>query len=158
MVDYFLKINGIEGESQDSRHQGEIELESFSWGESRSAHAADGVRGGKVSTQDVLVVMQFNKASPLLMLAAASGQHLTSAVLTVRMAGSQQQEILVFTFTDLMVTSYETRGSAEPPFPVDQVSFNFRRIDVAYHPQLQDGSLGAAVEVGWDVTASPDGG
>ena len=31
-VDYFLKIDGIEGESQDAKHKGEIEVESFGWG------------------------------------------------------------------------------------------------------------------------------
>src|SRR5262249_52526808 len=32
-VDYFLKIDGIQGESVDKAHKGEIQLESFSWGE-----------------------------------------------------------------------------------------------------------------------------
>ncbi|MBV8585847.1 MAG: type VI secretion system tube protein Hcp, partial [Verrucomicrobia bacterium] len=31
-VDYFLKIDGIEGESKDSKHQNEIEIGSFSFG------------------------------------------------------------------------------------------------------------------------------
>ena len=29
-VDYFLKIDGIKGESQDTKHAGEIEIQSFS--------------------------------------------------------------------------------------------------------------------------------
>jgi type VI protein secretion system component Hcp len=29
---YFLKIEGIAGESTDAKHKGEIEVESFSWG------------------------------------------------------------------------------------------------------------------------------
>ena len=36
LVDYFLKIDGIEGESQDSKHSKEIELESWSWGETQT--------------------------------------------------------------------------------------------------------------------------
>ena len=31
-VDYFLKIDGIKGESQDKTHKDEIQLNSFSWG------------------------------------------------------------------------------------------------------------------------------
>ena len=34
-VDYFLKIDGIQGESRDDRHKDEIDIESFSWGETR---------------------------------------------------------------------------------------------------------------------------
>jgi type VI protein secretion system component Hcp len=30
-VKYFLKLDGIPGESQDPRHQGEIELTNFTW-------------------------------------------------------------------------------------------------------------------------------
>jgi type VI secretion system secreted protein Hcp len=33
MADYFLKIDGIEGESTDSKHKNEIEVESFGWSE-----------------------------------------------------------------------------------------------------------------------------
>ena len=32
-VDYFLKIDGIEGEAEDAKHGKEIELHSWSWGE-----------------------------------------------------------------------------------------------------------------------------
>ncbi len=31
-VDYFLKIEGIEGESEDSKHKKDVEVLSFSWG------------------------------------------------------------------------------------------------------------------------------
>ena len=31
-VDYFLKIDGIDGESTDDKHKGEIQLESYSFG------------------------------------------------------------------------------------------------------------------------------
>ena len=29
--DYFLKLDGIDGESIDDKHKGEIEVASFSW-------------------------------------------------------------------------------------------------------------------------------
>ena len=31
-VDYFLKLDGIQGESADEKHKDEIQLMSFSWG------------------------------------------------------------------------------------------------------------------------------
>ncbi|HVG98141.1 MAG TPA: type VI secretion system tube protein Hcp, partial [Chloroflexota bacterium] len=31
-VQYFLKLQGMEGESTDARHRGEIEVEAWSWG------------------------------------------------------------------------------------------------------------------------------
>jgi len=155
-VDYFLKIDGIQGESRDAKHKGEIDLESFSWGETAGT-AAPGSGGGggagKVHVEDLHVVMKLNKASPLLFLACATGQHLKQAILTARKAGKAQLEFLVFKFTDLLVSSYHTSGSTDVE-PTDQVAFNFGRIEVEYRPQNPDGSLSTAVKSGWDVKAN----
>lgn len=65
-VDYFLKIDGIPGESTDSKHKNEIDIESWSWGQVNSgSHAGGGGGGaGKVSMQDYNFTMRVNKASP----------------------------------------------------------------------------------------------
>jgi type VI secretion system secreted protein Hcp len=153
--DYFLKIDGVAGESVDARHKGEIELEAFSWGEMSSAgHAGPGggAGAGKVAVQDLQFVMRYNKASPALLLACANGKHLKSAVLTARKAGKGQQEYLIYKFSDVIVSSYQTGGSThETTGPMDQVSLGFARIEVEYRPQKADGSLDAPVKAGWDV-------
>jgi type VI secretion system secreted protein Hcp len=41
-VDYFLKIDGIEGENADSKHAKEIDVDAWSWGESQTRSAASG--------------------------------------------------------------------------------------------------------------------
>lgn len=153
-ADYFIKIDGVQGESTDSKHKGEIELESFSWGETNSAGGGAGSGGGagKVSMQDLHFVMKLNKASPNLLLACAQGQHLKNAVITGRKAGKGQQEFLVYKFTDVLISSYQTSASAQDPEgPFDQVSFNFAKIEVEYRPQKPDGSLDAPIKAGWDV-------
>ena len=152
-VDYFLKIDGVQGESTDSKHKGEIELESYSWGATNAGGGAGGGGGaGKVSVQDFHFVMKLNRASPTLLLACAQGQHIKDAVLTGRKAGKGQQEFLVYRFTDLLISSYQTGASAgSPEGPVDQISFNFAKIEVEYRPQKADGSLDTAVKAGWDV-------
>lgn len=146
-VDYFLKIDGIPGESTDSKHKNEIDLESWSWGESNSGtHSAGGGGGaGKVSMQDYHFTMRVNKASPKLFLACASGQHIKEALLTCRKAGKQQQEYLKIKFTDLLISSYQTGGSSGDVVPVDQIAFNFSKIEFTYAPQKADGSLDSPV-------------
>ena len=93
-VDYFLKIDGIDGESADQKHRKEIDIESWSWGEDRSGPTAAGGGGGagKVPMQDFHFVMKVNKASPKLLLACATGEHIKKAILTCRKAGKDQQE------------------------------------------------------------------
>jgi type VI secretion system secreted protein Hcp len=154
MADYFLKIDGIAGESQDPRHQGEIEVESFSWSETFLASAAGAGGAGKVHVQDLHITKQIDKASPLLMLAAASGRHLTSAVLTAQRPGKEPLDYLTISLGGVMVNSYQTGALAGQPVPTDQVSFSFRQIEIVYRPQLPDGSLASPVMAGWDVAAN----
>jgi type VI secretion system secreted protein Hcp len=156
-VDYFLKVEGIDGESQDSKHKGEIDVESFSWGVSQTgAHAGGGGGGaGKASFQDFHFVTKANKGSPKLFLACATGQHIKKAVLTCRKAGTEQQEFLVITFSDLLVSSYQTGGSGHSDIvPMDQCSLNYAKIEFAYSPQKPDGTLDAPVKTGYDVKSN----
>jgi type VI secretion system secreted protein Hcp len=152
-VDYFLKIDGIPGESQDSKHKDEIHLESWSWGETQTGTMAHGGGGGagKVDMQDFHFVMQVNKATPKLILACASGDHIKKAVLTCRKAGKTQQEFLVYTFSDLLVSSYQTGGNANDVIPTEQVSFNYTKMEVEYKAQKADGSLDGPVKAGWNL-------
>src|SRR2546427_7122388 len=153
-VDYFLKIDSIEGESGDHKHKNEIQLESWSWGETQSgSHAYGGGGGaGKVSMQDFHFVMKINKASPKRMVACANGQHIKEAVLTCRKAGKEQQEFLKVKFSDLLVSSYQTGGSANGDVvPLDQIALNFAKIEFEYKEQKPDGTLGGAVKSGYDL-------
>jgi type VI secretion system secreted protein Hcp len=150
-VDYFLKIDGIPGESRDSKHRGEIELDSFSWGAVQAPAHGGGGGAGKVQMQDFHFVMTVNKASPKLFLACATGQHLKQAAFVARKAGKGQQEFLVYKFTDILVSSYQTGGAGGEVLPIDQVSFNFGKIEVEFRPEKPDGSLGPPERAGWDV-------
>jgi type VI secretion system secreted protein Hcp len=153
-VDYFLKIKGIDGEATDKTHKGEIELESWSWGESNAGSHAHGSGGGagKVAMQDFHFVMKINKASPKLFLACASGEHIPDAVLTCRKAGKDQQEFFKVKFSDLLISSFQTGGSAHGDVvPTDQISFNFSKIEFDYKEQKADGTLGGSTPAGWDL-------
>ena len=53
-VDYFLKIDGVDGESADDKHAKEIELESWSVGATNAGSFSSGGGGGsgKVAMAD----------------------------------------------------------------------------------------------------------
>jgi type VI secretion system secreted protein Hcp len=154
VVDYYLKIEGVEGESQDSKHKGEIELHSWTYSEHQMGTQARGGGGGagKVAMADFHFSMTYNKASPKLMLACATGEHFKKAVLTCRKAGKEQQEFLKVVLSDLLVSAYQTGGSAGSNLiPVDQISINYARIEFEYKEQKSNGTLGAAVKAGYDL-------
>lgn len=155
-VDYFLKIDGIEGESTDAKHKNEIDVVSWSWGESQPGASAYGGGGGagKVDMQDFSFAMRASKASPKLILACADGTHVAEATLVCRKAGGAQEEYMTITLSDLLVSAYQTGGSGGDVIPIDQVTLNFSKIQVEYKGQKADGSMDSPVKVGYDLKAN----
>jgi type VI secretion system secreted protein Hcp len=148
-VDCFLKIDGIQGESTDSKHKDEIKVLSWSWGESVATAAGAAGRTGRVSIQDFRFSKTVDKASPKLMLACASGQKIKDAVLSCRKAGGTQ-DFLTVTLTEVTVSSYEIADGAAAD-PTDQFVLHFAKIQFDYVQQKPDGTKGASTEAGWDV-------
>jgi type VI secretion system secreted protein Hcp len=119
--------------------------------QSGTADKNSGLGGGKVQMQDFHFTMTSNKASPKLMLHCANGKHIKNAILTVRKAGEDQQEYLKYTFTDVLVSSYQVGGSGGSVVPTEQISLNFTKIEHEYKEQKADGSLGGAVKSFYDM-------
>ena len=149
--DYFLKLDGIPGESVDSKHKGEIDVLSWSWGESQPAPMSPGGGGGtgKVAMTDLHVSANLSKASPQLLLACAAGTHIKGAVLTGRKGGKAQGEFLTFSLSDVLVSAYQT-GGATAEAPLDSISLSFSKIEMTYREQSAKGGLGPPIRVGWD--------
>jgi type VI secretion system secreted protein Hcp len=157
-VDYFLKIDGIPGESTDTKHKDEIVLTSFNMGVSNAGSASSGGGGGegKASFHDFNFTHKFDKASPLLMLACASGKHIKDATLTARKAGKAGFEFLFIKMNDVLVTSSQT-GASGDDLPTEAVSLAFAKIEVDYKPQKVNGSLGAAITFKWNLQENRQG-
>jgi len=157
-VDYFIKIDGVEGESTDSKHKGEIDLEQFSWGAThitpRDSASGMATGRGKVTVQDFHFTMKTSKASPKLFLACCNGQRFKTAVLVARKAGKDQQEYLKVTLSDCMVTKFEAGASADDMVPSEKIGLNFSKIEIEYKDQKNDGSLGGATKAGYDLKAN----
>jgi type VI secretion system secreted protein Hcp len=159
-VDYFLKIDGIQGESKADRHKDEIDIESFSWGETQSGTFAVGGGGGagNVSMQDFHFTMHVNKASPALFLACAQGDHIKNATLTCQKAGKDQQEFMKVTMNDCLVSSFQTGGAGSGDVvATDQISLNFAKIEVEYQERDATGKLIGSVKKWFDLRSVKGG-
>ena len=155
MFDAFLKIDGIEGESPDSKHGKEIQLLSFTFGaEQTGSSAVGGGSGvGKVNMRDLRVVKHVDKASPRLLVACCTGQHIKSAVLTVRKAGGEQHDYMIVTLSDVLISGVDTAGQpgGSDGLPTESLGINFSKINFEYKEQGADGSMKGAVAGGFDV-------
>jgi type VI secretion system secreted protein Hcp len=150
---WFLKIDGIEGESTDAAHKGEIDVQAWSWGVSQTGGApGSGGGSGKADFQDFHFVARISKASPQLFLACATSTHHKVAALSgVRSAGkSKAADFLKYKLSDVQVTSVQHSDGESGP-PMEQFSLNYSKFEISYSPQTATGQLGPAVVAGFDL-------
>ncbi|MFY9299760.1 MAG: type VI secretion system tube protein Hcp [Candidatus Nitrosotenuis sp.] len=138
-VDYYLKLGDIKGESTDSKHKDWIDVESFSFGVSRSGGSGGG-GAGKASFAAVSLVKTIDKSSPNLFVESASGKHFATAELVLVKSGS---EVMRWTLSDVLISSYQVNGG--DAVPTEQFSLNYAKIVAEYS------SSAGPIKMGWDV-------
>lgn len=147
-VDYFLKIDGIPGESTDDKHKGEIEIESWSWGVTQTGSGATGAASRSATrpcVQSINFTKHIDKSSPRLMADAVTGMTIPTATLVGRKAGENPVEFLKVELKTVLVSSYSMGGSSSD-IPLDQFSLNFANMSVEYKAQKPDGTAADTVQ------------
>ena len=157
--DIFAKIGDIKGESPDDKHKGEIEVLSWSWGVTQSGTMAHGGGGGegKANFNDFNFTHHIDKASPVLMKACATGEHIKEATITVRKAGKGQQEFLIIKMNDIIITGVAPSGAGDGAATAEHVALQFAKVDLEYKPQKADGSLDAGLHFKYDIKGNKEG-
>jgi type VI secretion system secreted protein Hcp len=145
--DMFLKIGTIRGESTDQKHKGEIDVLAWSWGQ--SAGTAETKRGKLpvACIQDLALVKSVDSASPDLIMMGVTGNVVPEAVLTVRKSGGDQQEaFFTLKLTNVIVSSYQTGGSAgDDNRLTESLALHFDSLQGEYRAQDAKGTLGNPV-------------
>jgi type VI secretion system secreted protein Hcp len=156
-VDYYLKVDGIDGEATTKNFQNQIQILSFSWGGSQTSSVAGtgGSGAGKVDLSELSITKHMDKATTKFFNALCAGTHIKSAVLSATKAGAGGGTGGVFlkiTLGELFVTSLHTSASNE--LPAESVSFSYNTVKVEYSTQDNQGVLTAAGSVSYDLKAN----
>lgn len=131
-LDYFLKIDGVHGESQDKTHKDEIDVLSWSWGTSNS---------GSGPVFDSFAWEQGMDSSFVpLFLDLVNGDPIHSALLTVRRAGTHPFEFFKMTLTDARMVSLSSTGSGDAL--VVNAAMDYGAIAMHYCEQSPTGASG----------------
>ena len=145
-VDYFLKIDGIKGESADKDHKDEIQIESWSWGATQTSTQGS-ARAGKACAQEIHFTKMVDKSSPLLAQGVMSGGVIPNAILIGRKSGGDRPvEYLQYEMKNVLISSYSIAGSSSS-LPMDSFSLNFANVTFEYKTQKADGSVGDTIRV-----------
>ncbi len=154
---WYLQIDGIEGDSNAKGHEDAIEVLAWSVGLSHSGGTAvgtgSGAGTGKVSFQEFDFVAVISKASPLLVLACASGTHRPWAELTGQRGGGKTVTFLKYRLTDVVVSSVQ-HADDEDGVPIEEFSLRYAKFEITYSPQSASGTASTPVYAGWDVVAN----
>ena len=147
-TDIFMNIVGthsgkIKGESQDAKHKGEIDVETYSYEltQPTSKHSG-GMASGKRQHGPFIVTFKTQSATPQLFSCTFQGEHLKEVTIVCRKAGKEQQEYLKFTLTTAIISKIETFYLDDDVVPRDRVTLEFRKIKIEYKEQKPDGTLG----------------
>ena len=152
-VDYFLKIDGVEGESTDEEHKGEIDVESFSWGVVQTAaRAGSGGEASRPKFNEFTIKKTTDKASPVFFRNCCAGAHYKTATFVGEASDFEggRRQLLKLTFTDVLVSSYQSGG--EQDGVVDQVAFDYANSRFETTPGA---TLGIAPDAMGDLVVDP---
>lgn len=150
---YFLKLDGVAGESINAKFPNQIEVFSFSFGAS-NPEAVGGVgTGGKVDLSSLSLQTAVSKASPQLLLACEQGKVLKSGVLTgVNTGGTSSVPVVQLTMAPVVVDSVSYGGSEGGGTPSESISLSYNSLKFTYWPTTATGAQGTAVTTGWDAS------
>jgi type VI secretion system secreted protein Hcp len=154
--DIFLKVDGVDGESQDDKHKNEIDIESFHIGAANmgGGHSGSGSGSGKSMIHDMQLTKRADKSSPNLFIACCNGKHHPKAVLVVRKAGEHPHEYMKYKMENAFLSSYTAKHDGSGDMIKESFSLNFSKIEVVYVPQNADGTAGAAITKTHDIAAN----
>jgi type VI secretion system secreted protein Hcp len=140
-VDYFLKLDGIQGESADEAHKNEIQITSFSWGATQTSSVAGtgGSGAGKADLSDFSIMTYFDKATPKFFKSIITGTHIATGTVSAIKSGGNGKPYLKLDFKELFVSSMQISASGE--IPSVSLSFTYNEIKIDYSVQDEKGTL-----------------
>lgn len=155
-IEAYLKIEGIEGESQSDTNAKQIDLLSWSWGmnQSGTTHLGSGGGSGKVNVNDMSFTKYLDKSTPALITACCNGRHIPKATMQLYKAGGGPKPLLYLElkFDEILISSYSTGGSSDGLDRVmENISFNFRRFEYTYTIQNEKGGAVGKADAKWDI-------
>jgi len=156
-TEYYLELDGIEGESTKTGNENQVEIDSFNWGAANPTSVSQGTGSGagKVSISEFIVQKSVDKASAKFFQKCCDGTHIATAKVHIYEAGGDgnKVEYLTYEFQEVFVSSVHWSGGGSVK-PSESVSFSFKQINVTYWPQSADGTKGDKQQGGWNVATN----
>ncbi|MCK6490685.1 MAG: type VI secretion system tube protein Hcp [Planctomycetes bacterium] len=154
----FIKLDGIDGQSTDDKHKGQIDVVDFSYGGAqptvRASHG--GARSGAGVAVDNFAFTHFiDKATPNLFKALCTGKPVAKVVFELCRSTGDSTPYLTVTMEDVLVAAIANGAMRDDSVvPAETVGLNYGKITIAYtETDPKTGAKGGKVEYSADVVA-----
>jgi type VI secretion system secreted protein Hcp len=156
--DIFLKFSGIQGESKDVTHFGQIEVLTWEWSvvQESDLHCGSGGGIGKCTVGDLTFEHYVDCTSPNLMHRCLTGRPIENAVLVARKAGGIPLEYLRISLEEVLITAVRPTANYNMSAPREEVSLSFARVWQEYVIQNAQGGSGGTVSIGYDIKGNKE--
>ena len=146
--DYYLLIDGINGETQTKDMKNNIDIWDWNFGGiSEASLGGKGLSAGKAELKDFTCSFWLDTSSYQILRNICKGTHIGTATLTARKTGGGQEpyKYLTVTMSNCFVTRFHTQGGSTG-IPLVRLALAFQSI--AYQYYTQDTFSGATVLAG----------
>ena len=153
--DAFVSIDGIQGESADSKQTGRIEALSYKAGASQKVSTTASSAGGATAERADIAPFTFTKqvdsSSPKIFQACAAGVHFDRITISLyRAGGGDKVKFMEYELSNCIICDVNITGGGD--FPIESVSISFGKILLTYVKQnRQGGGAAGNIAAGWDL-------
>ena len=147
--DYFMKVDGITGETMQPGVTGYMDIDNFKWSAEQLAtiSTTGGMTAGKAQFNELEVTKPVDATTPLLFQKLASGQVINTVEVLARKTATAPY--LRYCFQKVLISKQEQAGDDE--MARETLNFRFMAGGQQVTRQNADGTMGASVFGGWDL-------
>jgi len=156
--DLYLQIEGIKGESTDSKHLGWIEVDAVSWGITQPRSATASTSGGHTAERCELTEISFVKtadlSSPQLLQNCASGKTIPKAKFEfMRADGNDPIKYYEIELENVLI-AHVAPSVGSGSILTESVGLKFSKVRWKYTKQNIGGGGGGSTVGGWDLATN----
>lgn len=158
-IDVYLQIDGIKGESQDSKHPCWIEYASVNWAVTQPKSASSSTGGGHTAERAELTDITFSKvadlSSPLLLQLCAGGKTIPKAKFEFMRADANGEAIKYYEIElENVLVAHVAPSVAGGSIMAESVGLKFSKVRWKYTQQKVAGGASGNTAGGWDLAAN----
>jgi type VI secretion system secreted protein Hcp len=158
-ADYYLQLDGIKGESADSRHAGWIECTSINWSVTQPKSATASTGGGHTAERAELSEISIGKlvdlSSPMLAQLCACGKTIPKAKLEMLRADGNGEPIKYFEVElENVLIAHIGPNFMGGDSPTESLGLKFSKVRWKYTQQKIGGGASGNTAGGWDLATN----